>query len=356
MTTNVRTRDALLEARVLPTELSSGSSLLEQAMVATLVYHDLLEMPLTAVEIWRFLLRPRGIELSVPSLRDVQHTLSKLTVEKTLGTSHGYYTLLGREALVPQRIARHARAQEKWKRLRRIAWWLQAVPFLRMVAGSGSLARDHVRDQSDLDVLVVAETGKIWTVRFLLTLLLDTFGVRRRPTGPTNDLVCLNHYVTLDHLRLPYRSVYTAYEYARLVPLLGEDVLHRFRAANAAWMQEHLVQLVSDDAQHRYAIRPSRLLRAVQRGGESLLGGAVGTWLETVFGRLQHRRITQTHASSAPGRIVATASHLEFHPQSREAPLTAAFNARMAERELLAFGEQSDSGLDSLTSSSAHST
>ncbi len=328
------------------TSVTADDGALPSALVATLAYHDLLDIPLTAVELWRYLVRPRSVSLHAPTLLEVQRALTVLAVEGVLVTAKGYYTFPAREDLVDERIRRHARAQEKWVRLRRVAWWLQAVPFLRMVAGSGSLAREVARESSDLDVLIVAEAGRLWTVRFLVTVLLDVFRLRRRPTGPTQDLVCLNHYVAHDSLRLPYHSLYTALEYARLVPLVGEDVCRRFREANREWMEEFLVRVLPDVASHGKRVRASRVLWSIQRACEWLLDGQFGNGLERVLRSLQHRRITRSEERTEPaGRVIASDVHLEFHPRSHEGPLLAAFNARMSALGLEMFGGQEDSGL-----------
>jgi predicted nucleotidyltransferase len=323
----------------------STAELFRQGALATLSYHDLLDLPLTAVEVWRYLIRPRGVDLPVPALSTVERALDDLVASGRVETMSGYFTLPQRAALIQERLDRHARAQEKWARLRRIVYWLQAVPFVRMVAGSGSLARESVREESDLDVLIVASPGRIWTVRFFVTALLDVFRLRRRPTGPTRDLVCLNHYLTLDRLELPYQSLYTAYEYARLVPLVGEDVCRRFRGANRQWMERFVLQVLPDVASHGKVVRPSRVLSALQRVGEVLLRGMLGTGLERLSGSFQSRRIARGAEEAAAGRVVASAVHLEFHPRSHEAPLLAAFNARMDVLGLGAFGGQKDSGL-----------
>lgn len=323
---------------------------LAPALLATLAYHDLMELPLTAVASWRYLMAPRGSgqevggRRSAPTLRDVEAALGALVATGRIETRNGFYFLPGRGRLFETWIERHARSQEKWKRLRRIVFWLQWIPFLRGVAGTGSLAFDTARASSDLDALVIAAPGRVWTVRFFLTVLLDLFRLRRRPRGPTRDRVCLNHYLSEDALAFPYRSLYTALEYARLVPLLGQDVCRAFRAANRSWMEEHLVRVFPDTLPHLKTVRTSRALRVAQRAGEGVLGGRVGDLLERLLARAQRARIAQ--GAGAPGRVVATDARAEFHPHSREAPLLRAFNARMEALGLTdAFGFQRDSGL-----------
>ncbi len=280
----------------------------------------------------------------MPALRDIESALTELVAAGQIETRNGFYFLPGRGELFEQWIDKHAQSQEKWKRLRRIIFWLQWIPFLRGIAGTGSLAFDNVKETSDLDVLVIAAPGRVWTVRFLLTVLLDLFGLRRRPQGPTRDRVCLNHYLSADALAFPYRSLYTALEYARLVPLLGQEVCWAFRAANRSWMEEYLVRVFPDTLPHLKTVRASRPLRAVQRVVETVLGGPLGNALERLLARLQRARIAR--GGALPGRIVATDARAEFHPHSREAPLLRAFNERIEALGLSPeFGNQKDSGL-----------
>lgn len=280
-------------------------------------------------------------------MRDVEMVLGELTAARRIETRNGFYFFSGRAQLFEEWIEKHARSQRKWKRLRRIAVWLRAVPFLRGLAGTGSLAFDNAGPSSDLDVLVIAAPNRMWTVRFLLTIILDALRLRRRPRGPTADRVCLNHYLSEDALAFPYRSLYTALEYARLVPLLGEEACRRFRAANRAWMEEYLVRVFPDSLTHVKTVPDIAILRALQRVGERCFKGRLGDALERRLARLQRARIARAEVTAAPaGRIVATEVRAEFHPHSREAPLLRSFNARMAELGLAReFGWQRDSGL-----------
>lgn len=318
--------------------------------MATLAYYDLLDLPLTAVECWRYLLRSSRPRLPVAdgtALSAIEAALHDLVETRRIETRHGFYFFPGRGTLVEERIEKHARSQGKWRRLRQIARWLQVIPFLRGIAGTGSLAFENAKETSDLDVLIIAAPNRVWTVRFFLTVLLDAFGLRRRPKGETRDRVCLNHYLASDALEFPYRSLYTAMEYARLVPLLGWETCRRFRSANRSWMLHYLAQIFPDTLPHQKMVSSPLVLRGTQRAFELLLLGPVGGAVERLLARLQRALISRGEAAVAPGgRVVATEVRAEFHPHSREAPLLAAFNRRMEDLGLAGdFGNQKDSGL-----------
>jgi hypothetical protein len=343
----------------------------QQAVLATLAYHDILDMPLTATEIWRYLFRENGVEnvgehlcvLPRTAARDPRfdkradaevrpydelfRTLCSLVECGKIAFHWGYYFFPGRQDLVEKRLYLHKLAQTKWPRLRFVAWFLQAIPFLEMVAASGSMAREMTHKDSDLDVLLITRSGRIWTVRFLVTVLLDLFKLRRRPTGPTRNLVCLNHYLAHDALALPYQSLYTALEYARVIPLFGEKVCVEFREANRPWMEKYLARVLPDEVPNLKQVKTSVILSAIKTALEFTLSGTIGDWLENWLGRQQKTRIEKNEKETiGGGRIVASAMHLEFHPHSKEAPLLKRFNERMTETGLESFGGQKDSGLN----------
>lgn len=329
----------------------TAAYLLDASVLATLAYHDLLSLPLTSVQIWRYLLTPKGQHAfgkqTAPALHDIEQSLRRLAEQETVQTEHGFFVCAGRRELIADWPGKHARSQKKWRRLRRIVVWFQLVPFLRGVAGTGSLAFDNAKPTSDLDVLIIAAPNRIWTVRFFLTVLLDLFRLRRRPQGVTRDRVCLNHYLAADTLSFPYQSLYTALEYARMVPLLGEETCWAFRAANRSWMERYLFQVFPDTIRHRKSLTSHLVLRGFQRFFEGVLFGPLGNALERFLASFQRTRIARSETTrEAKGRVVATDTRAEFHPQSREAPILAAFNARMETLGLTElFGGQTDSGL-----------
>src|SRR3989344_6398789 len=83
-----------------------------------------------------------------------------------------YEYLFDREYLVPLRKERERIAKRKWRIARRVAWWMRFLPFVRVVFASGSLSMNNTDELSDLDVVIVAKHGYIWTTRFLVNGLL----------------------------------------------------------------------------------------------------------------------------------------------------------------------------------------
>src|SRR3989344_3867675 len=96
---------------------------LEQAIHRTIRYFDLFSLPLTATQLWRFLLMPNP-EATVRweghhlyPLAHIRQALAGTYLRQKLDMQWGYYFLKNRPGIVEQRLYRHTLAQTKWKLL-----------------------------------------------------------------------------------------------------------------------------------------------------------------------------------------------------------------------------------------------
>ncbi len=346
------------------------------AVLATAAYHDVLGLPLTRFEVERYLIRPESLEVrfmreaqegswrsrriasrrpaaqggarndgSTSSLAEIDVALELLQRERTLICLNGFWCLTGREHLVAERIEKHKLAEAKWKILQRWGRLLAYVPFVRLVLVSGSLVFHNTQPGSDLDVLLVAKYGRIWTTRAFTTGLLGLFGKRRRGSD-IKDRICFNHFLTDQTLTMPYPSLYNAMTYVRLIPLLelGATITH-FLAANV-WLDEYFQQVPRQHLGSWKTVRRPPGSTAAQHFFEWLLSGIFGNWLETRLKQIQKRRIEADPRSFDPGgRVVATDDELEFHPASPESAVIAAYHERLGRLGLSHLVRSGDSSL-----------
>lgn len=195
-------------------------SSLDQSILKTIVYFDCLDRALTATETYFYLAAVTTSEVVSHSFMGILQALEEGSSLRTyyVDEKNGYYFLKSRERLYEERIERLKTADRLWKKMRRVARWMQMAPYVRLVMASGSLGMQHMTTDSDLDVLVVVKHGRIWTGRFFLTVLMHVLGVRRHGEHVAGR-VCLNHYITDQSLSIPFHSLYNAMTYAQLVPI-----------------------------------------------------------------------------------------------------------------------------------------
>jgi hypothetical protein len=320
----------------------------ERSILATLAYYDALRWPLTASELTERMIP--SARLGAPGFRPDLGTVFSLTERMagagTIRAESGFYALgdHGHDS-TSRRAQRSLISAQKWRRMLRAAWWLQAVPFVRMLGAGGSLALGSGGDGSDWDVFAVVQARRLYTARLgLLTAaaLLGRLRTKSMRTAP--DHFCFNHLITTDGLSVRHRSLYTAHALAWVVPFHDPwGYWPRIRQANH-WLTEY-VTVAGDESFERRSLHASRMLGACRRAAEFILGTFVGDAVEYVVRRWMQRRIEATPAThERGGRIVADDRELEFHPRSFEAVALARYNTTLKRLGLGQYTER-DSGL-----------
>mgnify|MGYP006281599745 CR=1 FL=1 len=208
---------------------------LKKAIIKLVAFFDLFDYPLTSGEVWRYL------ELSA-DYEKVKKALQSLD-EKMLQSGQGFYFLKDREEIVEIRQRRFNYARSKIKRARRIARVFRCFPGVEMVAVSNIIGEYNLKKESDIDLLIITEKGKLWSVRFFTVLLTKLLGLRPKP-GKEKDKICLSFFLTpaclnLDYLRLR-KDIYFTYWMAGLEPVFNRNhAYENFIQANS-WLPEEL--------------------------------------------------------------------------------------------------------------------
>ena len=155
-----------------------------QAILQTVAYADVFDSWLTSAEIYHYLV---GVTATLEAVRDglrEDPLLSTYLVQEG-----GYYVLPGREHLIALRRGRSQQAHRLWPRALTYGRWISRLPFVRMVAVTGTLSVDNVEQQADLDYLVVTAPGRLWLCRGMAMLLVRIAGLR-------GDVVCPNSFIS----------------------------------------------------------------------------------------------------------------------------------------------------------------
>ncbi|HJR79436.1 MAG TPA: hypothetical protein VJ821_05135 [Anaerolineales bacterium] len=196
--------------------MKTFSDELSRAVLQTVAYADIFDYPLTAHEIHRYL---TGVRASV---EEVQEMLEEDRVVLRVGN---YFTLAGREEIVSTRIERETRSRKLLPHAIQYGRILGALPYVRMVALTGSLAVLNISTGQDFDYMIVTASGHLWTARALAV----TFGRMMRPFG---SRICVNLLVSENALFWPQHDLYSAREMCQMIPITGIDMYRRLRAAN----------------------------------------------------------------------------------------------------------------------------
>lgn len=284
---------------------------LRKAILKTLRFYDALGKPLTSIELYRALL---PLTHTHENFEMLWGALEKLTQTKEIHTENGFYSLKSMEGFSAPRRSRDVVLHKKWKKFLRYQKLFGYIPFVDFTFGAGSLALGNVNDDSDFDVIMGCEQGRIFTVRFFAIVFFGMLGIRRKRIEhkeTARDKVCFNHFVTPSSYKLqsPYHLQWCAL-YANLVPLYGDlSAMRAFLKANS-WVRPAVLPL------HDLRFLPTSE-NPIRLALSAALRGKAGDWLETIFKRLQVYRIRQSLPNEIHEpfpRLRYDDNELEFHP------------------------------------------
>ncbi len=325
---------------------------LRNSVLATLAYYDIFDFPLTLFEINKYLINPARLNLNVKSsvfnikASDIFSELDNMVKAGIIGHKNGFYFLPGRDAVYELRMEREKIAARKWKKFLRIAKWFQAVPYLRGVMASGSMAICNTDKNSDFDVLAVVASGRLYTCRVFLSIAASLFGARRKRFDKiAPDKFCFNHYIIDRNMTIKHESLFNAQTYINLKPvIMRRDFFENFYSQNL-WLNKYVYNFRPAYELARRSVKPSRTLRRIASLGEFILNNKFGDQLEGVLKKYQHRRIRSNPVTyEKGGRIVFNDNELEFHPHSFEARAIDKYNKTLKNLGIILPEDEKDSG------------
>lgn len=325
---------------------------LRNSILATLVYYDAFDYPLTLIDIHKFLINPGRINcvnegIGSIALSDLVSEIEKLVSSKILSEKNGFYFISGREGLYDKRIYRQKISDKKWKKFLRLSGWLRASPYMRGFFACGSMALGNAGPTSDFDIFVVSRSGRLYTSRFFLWLISSLLGARRKPSDNiAPDKLCFNHYISDGNMFLKYQSLYTAQLYSSLKPVfMPDNVFNDFFRANN-WINKYLYNFSPQKDFVRRSVSNNFILNIIRYSLEFILNSRFGDFLENILRKYQQSKINKNPLTGQPGgRVVCSYDELEFHPHSFEATVIEKYNKGLDRLGIVPFSRESDSGL-----------
>ena len=253
---------------------------LQGAVLKTLVYSDLFDFPLTAGELCTYLFDVGSSEA------EVVHAARRCPDIVELD---GHFCLRGRQHLVAERQRRSSENEKLWLKARRYGSMVAAIPFVRMVAVTGSLAPGNSRPGDDIDLLLVVAPGRLWVSRLLVLALV-------RALRLIGDELCPNFLLSEGRLQIDGSAfpAYYARELSQMTPLFGADSYRALRLANGWTMQ--LIPNSNHVLRAELANWPRGVTGLVKRAAEAVLALRIFDALEALERRRKVARLLARHA------------------------------------------------------------
>ncbi len=289
---------------------------LTKNILITIIYYDVLDLPLTVFECWKYLIRD-GEENTKDnnqySLIEIYQELENHKLRGLIEENQGFYFLRGRKSLVAQRSKRNKITEKKYRIIQKIVRWLRLVPYLKMIAVTGRVANKNAEKKSDLDLFIVIQKGRLFTGRLLVTFLTHILG-RRRYAKKITDRICLNYYVTDENLEIGLQDLFSSSEYSFLFPIFGWKTFQVFQTKNN-WIKRYKINYRLDEIPNLKMITDSLLTSEIRKVLEKILDF---DWLENGLKKWQLQRIAKDPRTHYPESAVSADSKaLVFLPQPK---------------------------------------
>lgn len=214
---------------------------------------------------------------------------------------------------------------EAWleKRYKRCARWgriLITLPFTRAIILNGSLTTGTSKKSSDIDFLIIAKSGRIFTARFLVNVLGTLTFIKRTSSESSShaNLFCFNYFLTESFLKIPVgrgKEVddYCADNYSKSVLVAGDKIVFaKFLDQNRSLFGD---RALTDPGKYIKYFGHKRSKNYLKTILEYLLGGKFGDVVERGFKNFQKRLIElDGRTQKYPEFIVYNDYELRFHP------------------------------------------
>jgi len=144
-----------------------------------------------------------------------------------------------RRWIVAKRERDEAFFLEHYQQIRRAAWVLSHMPFVRGIFLTGRTSKGVLSESDDFDFLIVTEEGRARLTWILLFLFRRLVSLNFR--NANFKWFCCNYVLAQDQLTLTDRDVFIAMELACAFPVFNRPLFEKFRQANE-WRRQYFQQ------------------------------------------------------------------------------------------------------------------
>jgi hypothetical protein len=281
-------------------EMPATLTATERAIAQSVLYAGLFDYPLTLAQLRQTLISCELTASEIVALYDRSPALSQIVERRD-----SYYFPAGRADLIAERRRREARSRHFLSRHRVLLTLICALPFVKMVALSGSIAHMNLEGSGDLDLFIVTRGRHVWSTAVGSVVLAKL--LRRRAT------LCANYVIADSRLTFEDRDLFTASQIVHLKPLTGVDVYREMLRANPfVWrFYPNFHSTVATRA------KGSRGLRGwIRRGMETLV--AAPAWVVEAACRRLYGAYLKRRAATwrSPEQVRLEDDCLKLHTQS----------------------------------------
>jgi hypothetical protein len=289
----------------------------EAAVARSVLYASLFEYPLTLSQLRQSLIESRQTPSQILAAVRDSGALRRIVEHR-----NGFFFPRGQAHLIEERRRRESRSRAFLAVHGPLLQVIAALPYVQMVALSGSVAHLNLESGGDLDLFIVTSGRHVWTTAVVAVMASKL--LRRRRT------LCANFIVADSALAFEQQDLFTANQITGLKPLTGTATYRRLIAANP--FVSRLYPNFHPSSVMTLRLRQPAVVRHVRRAAEALLAwpsALVEHACRWGYGTYLRRR---AHSWSSPEQVRLEATCLKLHTRSHRGEVMERYSDTVAEQ------------------------
>jgi hypothetical protein len=288
---------------------------LRESIIRTLLYSDIFNYPLTAVEVYT------KLGTNHTNTVEVQNELENLRQEGVVFKSENFFSIQDQPDLAEKRLNGNLKAAQIMPFAIRRAQLIYQFPFVRAVMISGSLSKNFMDDKSDLDYFVVTKPGRLWIARSSMALFKRVF------LKNSHRFFCVNYFIDSDHLHIEEQNIFTASELSTLIPVCGHGLYHQLIGANH-WLTSFFPNFNEKTNQSDHA-RTSFIKRMLE-GVLQIAASSIDNFLMRIAANRWKRQFGKKFSKQDFDIAFKTSKHVsKNHPRHFQKSVTALYEQKV---------------------------
>lgn len=291
-------------------------------LLSPIFYYDIFSYPLTEEEI----VANSMIDLQEVSRTQIKAILALGVQNKWLYQIKDYYLLASNQDWVLQRIANNKRAKKAIVTAKKMTKLMSWFPYVRAVFISGSLSKNVMPEDGDIDYFVVTQPERLWITRTFLILFKKVFLLNSK------KYFCVNYFVAKNSLEIEEKNRFTATEIATVLPLYGQEIYESF------WQQNNWISSYYPNSKSRKEQKIVITKKTIpQYIIEFFLDTKLGDWLDAFFMKKTwnhwQNKFPEMEKKDFQLALKSKQNVSKHHPQLFQRKVIAAFEKRVIDFE-----------------------
>lgn len=246
-----------------------------EPLLSTLLYFDYFKYPLKLHEIHQFMGKKTSLEA-------VKKHLCYFLDLNIVHTYKQYYALSEDiQEWVEKREKSFSLSMEYWIKAGRYSRLISKFPYVRAVFISGSLSKNNIDQDGDIDYFIVTKNNRLWICRTLLVLFKKIFLFNSK------KYFCVNYFLSEHHLAIPDKNHFVAMELFTMRLMYQEQDLRTKVLQNNLWA---IKMLPNYDLRHYHYGHLTQKRVWYKTLLENSMNNFLGTWLDNLFHKITFKK------------------------------------------------------------------